>query len=292
VTKPLVLYHKGCPDGSGAAYAAWLHLGDDAEYRPVNYGDDALPDEHYRDRLVYVVDFSFKRPECERVARLASKLVIVDHHKTAKADLEGVDWPSDIAEKIHVTFDMEHSGAALTYQHFVRMTLWDHLPEIFKYVEDRDLWKWKLKDSKEVSAAMRALGVVEDFRKFGALPSTEILVQMGSAILLYERSMVKSICAQHREMDFRLDSSVYSVPVVNSPVLQSEVGHELCQGKPFAAVWYQSRDRKLRVSLRSDDKGEDVSRLAKLMGGGGHARAAGFETELPLEDVFIAPVEK
>lgn len=37
--KTYVLYHAHCADGFGAAYAAWLKLGNDAQYVPVKYGD-------------------------------------------------------------------------------------------------------------------------------------------------------------------------------------------------------------------------------------------------------------
>lgn len=33
--KPLVIYHAACADGFGAAFAAWLKLGDEAEYLPM-----------------------------------------------------------------------------------------------------------------------------------------------------------------------------------------------------------------------------------------------------------------
>jgi hypothetical protein len=55
---PLILYHADCDDGFGAAYAAWLSLGDGAEYRPVYYGD-AIPPELLVDRKVFILDFSF-----------------------------------------------------------------------------------------------------------------------------------------------------------------------------------------------------------------------------------------
>lgn len=35
--KPLVCFHADCTDGFGAAFAAWLKLGDDAEYLPMAY---------------------------------------------------------------------------------------------------------------------------------------------------------------------------------------------------------------------------------------------------------------
>lgn len=40
--KPLVLYHASCADGFGAAFAAWLVLGDDADDMTNKIG----PDEH------------------------------------------------------------------------------------------------------------------------------------------------------------------------------------------------------------------------------------------------------
>ena len=33
-----VLYHAGCDDGFGAAYAIWLKYGNQADYIPVQYG--------------------------------------------------------------------------------------------------------------------------------------------------------------------------------------------------------------------------------------------------------------
>ena len=39
------------------------------------------------------------------------------------------------------------------------------------------------------------------------------------------------------------------------------------------------------VSLRSTDGTVDVSRIARAHGGGGHRQAAGFSTDLPLEQI-------
>jgi len=40
-----------------------------------------------------------------------------------------------------------------------------------------------------------------------------------------------------------------------------------------------------KVSLRSTDGRVDVSRIARVFGGGGHRQAAGFSTELPVEEL-------
>lgn len=34
----IVIYHDHCTDGFGAAYAAWLKLGDAAQFKPMSYG--------------------------------------------------------------------------------------------------------------------------------------------------------------------------------------------------------------------------------------------------------------
>lgn len=49
--KPLVIFHgPGCMDGAGAALAAWLRFGEEAEYRPAQYGDPAPTDDEIRGR--------------------------------------------------------------------------------------------------------------------------------------------------------------------------------------------------------------------------------------------------
>ena len=41
--KPLVIYHANCADGFGAAFAAWLKLGNEAEYLPMVYNEKLDP---------------------------------------------------------------------------------------------------------------------------------------------------------------------------------------------------------------------------------------------------------
>lgn len=48
------------------------------------------------------------------------------------------------------------------------------------------------------------------------------------------------------------------------------------------SLFYRYQDDKYRVSLRSNEY-VDVSEIATLFGGGGHTKAAGFTTTLPLE---------
>ena len=65
---------------------------------------------------------------------------VIDHHITAQEALKGLDY---------CVFDMEQSGATLTWQYFFPKK---PIPSMLSYIEDRDLWRWKLPDSRAVSA--------------------------------------------------------------------------------------------------------------------------------------------
>lgn len=58
-----------------------------------------------------------------------------------------------------------------------------------------------------------------------------------------------------------------------------------------AGAYIRTRDEGFKVSLRSNEY-VDVAAIAKAFGGGGHIRAAGFSSELPLEELLVAIREK
>lgn len=316
--KPLIIYHgPGCMDGAAAALAAYLKFGEDAEYRPAQYGDPAPTDEETAGRPIYILDFSYPRPELERLwsrhlrilDKPVSTLVVLDHHRTAQADLAGLPF---------CTFDMTKSGAVLAWEHFrddIEKPWVDAgMPGLFAYVQDRDLWQWKLPHSREVSAALAASGALTDFRKLIPIFKAETpgtisrLAHDGAAILHAERLMVERIIASAEEVEIKrkrcfanhICNSCKDIYVLaaTSAVLQSEVGEALAlesvrRGRDaVGAVYYRDgKAGKWRVSLRSRDTVEqderanapvpapDVSAIAKSFDGGGHARAAGFECE-------------
>ena len=85
--KPLVLYHANCWDGFCAAWIAKKALGD-IEAIPVQYGQD--PPIDFCGRDVYILDFSYPRGEMENIIRSSNRVVVLDHHKTAQKELDGL----------------------------------------------------------------------------------------------------------------------------------------------------------------------------------------------------------
>lgn len=265
--RPLVLYHANCQDGFCAAWVAHLKLGGEADYVPVQYGQDP-PD--VADRDVYILDFSYKRPVMVRILDACVSLVVLDHHKTAEAELRG--FGDGNPESVTVRFDMDKSGGRLAWEYFFPGK---PSPWLVDYTEDRDLWRWALPYSKEASAGLASLPrTFEKWDELGKEPSLPPRVWLdGVAILRYQSQLVDGICQAARDAEI----AGHKVKAVNTSVLFSEVAGKLAEGNPFGAAWFVRSDGKRQWSLRSTDAGVDVSEVAKRFGGGGHRNAAGFE---------------
>jgi uncharacterized protein len=261
--RPLVLFHDKCADGFCSAWVARRALGE-IEAVAAQYGQ-LPPDVAGRD--VFILDFSYPRPVMETLAAACARLVVLDHHKTAAAELDGFAGPN-----VQVVFDMGKSGAWLTWEHFFPGR---GAPWLVAYVDDRDLWKWELPFSRQVSAALasypRDFGVWDSLGESPTRPPG--LAEQGEAILRYQERQVEAHCRNAREVE--LDG--HKVLAVNATSLMSEIGGKLAESRPFGATWFDRADGKRVWSLRSREGGVDVSEVARRRGGGGHFHAAGFE---------------
>lgn len=257
-----VLYHANCFDGFGAAWAAWRKFGRDSSYLPVRHGNPppALP----RAATVFILDFCYPRAVIVDLAARMESLTVIDHHKTAEAELVGLDFAH---------FDNEKSGAVLSWEYFHPG---EPVPELLRYVMDRDLWRHELPRSREVSAALSAEQM--DFELWSRLEPAKLAVD-GASILRYQRQQVGILSDQARFENM----AGYRVPVANAPLLGSEVGEELLRrhpDAPFAAMYFDRGDGVRQWSLRSRPD-FDVSEIARRFANGGHRQASGFESHLP-----------
>lgn len=282
----LVIYHHPCSDGTSAACVAFLNQTMKNKFcrlYPTNYGKDIPEESVYENRDVFIVDFSYCLEEIKQIASKATKVVVIDHHKSRQKELESMteNLKNIGINNIEVIFDINKSGAALTHKYLYPE---NDLPKLIQYVQDRDLWKWELPHSKEINAYIRSfeLDIFEYNRLAKELEEKFYeCVKSGSSILRFQSKEVKEICSKSRIVEFE----GYKVPVVNHfSSLISEIGAFLNQGQPFAIVYYQEPDKNWIYSLRSSpidcpENVVDVSEIAKKYGGGGHKRAAGFKSE-------------
>lgn len=267
----VVIYHDHCADGAAAAWVANQAF-PGAAFHPMSYGDEPphIPDES----RVLILDFSLDRDVMIALSeRLGYENVdLLDHHESAAHRLAGL---------YNCYFDMNRSGA---------MIAWDYLfsglqpPSIIEYVQDRDLWRWELPHSREISAWIASWPNDPTFARWDIM-ADQIERDLG-AVATQGQSILR---AQDRLVDQASRTAVlteiggHEVPTVNSPVLASEIGERLLQlhpDAPFAAIRVQETAGE-RYSLRSRENGHNVAATAAQFGGGGHAAAAGFRIRPP-----------
>ena len=270
-----VIYHKDCADGFTAAWAAWRALGDKAEYIPAQYGEP-IPDCGDATH-VYLLDICYPKDLLIDKFRHC-KLTVLDHHKSAKADLADLlDRPP---RGWNIVFDMEKSGAMLAWEHFHPGS---EAPRLVEYVQDRDLWQWKLPDSAGVNAVIDITDKTFDgWDWLEGSSRTHALALQGEPMIRYKDAAIQQVCER---AGFTILNG-HKVPCVNTdPIWRSEVGNILGRNAPFAVVWYTLSDGTYIYSLRSDkdrpDEVVDVSEVAQLFGGGGHRHAASFRASAP-----------
>jgi len=265
--KKLCIYHGNCADGFGAAWVVREALGDDVEFHVGVYQQDP-PDVTGRD--VIIVDFSYKYDVLVKMSYKANSILILDHHKSAADDLEklpkviestGYDgFHSELSSlcasqnmpHIGVLFDMERSGAMITWD-FFHPDVWP--PALIRHIQDRDLWKFELDGTREIQAAL--FSHPYDFKVWDALMhiNPEFLRTDGVAI---ERKHHKDIAEFIKTAALRMDIAGHDVPALNAPYMwSSDAGHIMAQGESFAACYWDTPDGRV-FSLRSAENGLDV----------------------------------
>jgi uncharacterized protein len=272
MTMPLILYHADCPDGFGAAYAAWRVYGAGAEYVPCDHGG-AVPDVTGRD--VYILDFSFDADVMLGMKASARSVTLLDHHQTAHDRLKCLTCGPGFT----LLFDMQRSGARMAWAHFHPG---QPVPMLISRIEDRDIWRWAYPDSRAYLAALDALPLdFERWAQFQADSEDEgklaLLLASGQAVVDRFNAQVQDLA----DSAFAVRFLGHDVLAVNAPSeFTSDLGNVLCQKTgTFALVFRVSSPDTVKVGLRAV-RGFDVARLAERFGGGGHPQASAFR--LPL----------
>lgn len=289
--KLLCIYHGNCQDGFGAAWAVRHALGEEnVEFYPGIYQDEA-PDVRGRD--VLLVDFSYKRTVLWAMAEYARSVLILDHHRSAADDLAIFKEPAPYEEwrdhslplvrdgdpPVAALFDMERSGAGLTWDYF-------HpgppRPRLIDHIQDRDLWRFSLPYTRLISAAL--FSHPYDFELWDDYMSRDdlstLIVEGGAIERKHKQDIANLLPVVRRDMVI----GGIRMPVANLPLtLTSDAGHQMATAASGIAACYWDTPEGRVFSLRSTDDGPDCQAIAVQYGGGGHAHAAGFRMPLGWE---------
>ena len=259
-----------------------------AEFYGYNYEPDLPLVKGYD--IVYMVDCSSSVKDMMYLMKNNKKFIWIDHHAKKIKDVYeqmgiGIEGLRDTGSK--------HSACVLTWQYlFPDVTnKSDGIPALLMYVEDMDIWKWEFKDTDGInmSLSIDAMGdrdkiikIIEDWGIQG-----NCLIHAGNIYIKMRKKQIDYLLTTIRIKRFHGQKT----GVVNSPIHQSFIGHEMLEKNPdikVAMIWYVTGNL-VKVSLRS--RGDvDVAELASKYGGGGHKPASGFTLKMndkSVRDIYL-----
>lgn len=259
----VILYHGGCPDGFGAAYAAWKKFGDTAEYIPVKHGRPAP--EKLAGRKLYFVDFCYPQEIMDVIVKEAASVTVLDHHLGNRNVVESMP---------EYVFDEKRSGATIAWAYFHPDA---PVPMLLKYVEDGDLYTFKIPDSRAAIAYLYAQPF--NFDTWDALsarlenaPEHAALIARGKIYAEHFAILVEQISNKATLVSFE-GFECYLATAAD--MFASDVGNRLATIKPPLGIIVNFHGDVMNVSLRSDPS-VDVSAIARKYGGNGHPQASAF----------------
>ena len=260
----LVIHHNNCTDGFAAAFIAKTYGPPGVELYPANHGESP-PD--VKGKKVVIVDFCYPLETLTQMQSQAKSLTVLDHHKSSMAECGHLDF---------CKFDMNKSGAMLAWEYWCNGT---PTPWWVQYIQDQDLWTWTLPFSREVGICISTIPpTLEEWTSFTTKMTVEEAVTQGSAILRYQRQVIRDTCEGAVPIEL-CGKKVLAVQNA-SHLLSSSICERLyhTNGCQVALSWHIGSDGFVYGSLRSKSGGEhDVSLIAETFDvGGGHKHSAGF----------------
>lgn len=170
----------------------------------------------------------------------------------------------------------------------------ERVRRLFEYIEDGDLWRWRLPNSKAFSSGLKDLNIEFDVEAnpslFDQLLTLDLenVISQGMKSLSEKQRLIDNVLSQSYEIALggsRFGHYCLAVDADSIAELRSELGHQLATKsrsldlRGIGAVVYRvpelENDQLLKISLRSVES-EDTTLISEEFGGGGHRNASSF----------------
>ena len=282
-----IIYHKSDLDGVFSAAIAAIALKrmgakeEEITFNGWTYGNE-VP-ELKEESEIYILDLTL--PDMESVVREAiekgSSITWIDHHKTAIET-----YKDSIVSMIKGIRRIGTAAVGLTYEFFFGVKT--IVPKFVDYLSRYDVWRSEDRDWEDVIGfqyyvrAKVGLDVgkaMEIFNSEGHSNETKPHVETGKLILEYIGGKNKNEILSYafKGKVNGMNAVFMNTTEFNSTTFNSALTEDVEVVVPFCIL----PDGKVRLSLYYVGSREDgdISGIAKSFGGGGHAKAAGFQLD-------------
>lgn len=196
---------------------------------------------------------------------------------------------STLLSKADIHFDLKKCGAVLTWEYFFPE---ESIPEFLYYVQDRDLWQWKLPKSREINAAFSYIGrQFKDMDAWAKLNKEELeyyFYDLGNMVYSPRKQRAEKIAKKAEWVSgwgyrfLAIELSELDAPFYND-VLEHLYTNNL--DSIFVCSYIKRSDNTYKISLRSK-QAEDSFDCTKIANG--HHNAAGLILDtLPWKSVIM-----
>lgn len=252
---------------------------------------DAIVNRDTKPKTVYIVDFSFKPEPFDEIIDAAKKhkvkIVWVDHHETA------IDEASEKMNKLPGIRRRDNKNAAcwLVAEHLNILEEYDNT--LLQMVSDYDVFNFDNQDPMNALPALfnagfmsnrkfademvyRAAGILADAKKD---PESWLDILDTGRILMTEYLGIDKMVARQAIHGVRDGKKYALVNCTSNPNFLINQFPE----DDFLVTWSMGADTKVKMNFRAHKSNDtNVGDMAKLLAGGGHAKAAG--ATIPFDD--------
>jgi len=273
----------------------------------INYCDPFPWDSIRSDETIYFVDFCLQPfVDMLKLADMCDTLVLIDHHKTTDEELQKME---DKPSNFKFYFALDKAGCELTWEYIYPKI---PMPKVVRLLGRYDIWDQSNTDTLPFQYGLRMYpfttpGLTDNMDFWKKLfandqlccEMTERIISEGNLILKYVNSDNAKYATQtafemkirynyeHRvlfELPHTLDITGYIT--MNAIVINRALGNSMVFDSVYDPAthdlmvpFYLNKNGTWTVSLYTTHDHIDCSKIAKVMGGGGHKQAAGFQID-------------
>lgn len=278
--RTILIYYHDDNDGLCSAAVAGNYYDRNEfviKFVPINYGKESWNEEEINAvERVWLLDFASDKMD-EFVKICGSKLIWVDHHKTAMEKHPEL-WNSSNVPGIR---SIQKAACVLTWEY--AHPEHPQPPAAVAYIGDKDMWRFEYDETKAFSAGFSLMVKNPDDPVWDTLLGSEYedtvnkMISIGE--LLLESQSYKIQKAFERGVDCIFHN--WKARLVNTTGSVSEIGEFIYKKPEYdIAIMWQAVEDMVVFSLRSDSgnpESPDCAEIARQYGGGGHRNAAGFQ---------------
>lgn len=277
-------------DGVGCVILAKFAFGDNVSYQACSHKEiNQAVETHFNQNTndeVHITDISLVGPIVQKIDDSGRNYQLLDHHPTA-LDMNKYRW---CTVQINGTHGFKTSGTEMYYKYLLNrgcLTRTHMLDKFVEIVRNYDTWRWnELGDEGLVSKRVNdVFEIYDEVYGIDSFISWAIFCINHESFPHFHDCEKIMLEMRQKEIDAYVEEKNAQLLTVNfmgknagivfADKFFSEMGNRICKIRPEIDFIMMLDLGNKAISYRTIKDDINVGEIAKTMGGGGHAKAAG-----------------